>query len=69
MILSQGFLSNFAKTFGKTLFYDIDRDSLYFSDYQMGNDGAIYENVYKLEFSEKASIIGNVVKLRQNERE
>jgi len=55
--------------FPSELFYDVDRDNLYFSDYQMGNDGAIYENVYKLEFSEKASIISSVVKLRQNERE
>ncbi|MDD3087224.1 MAG: PEGA domain-containing protein [Candidatus Omnitrophica bacterium] len=56
-------------SFPSGLFYEVDRDSLYFSDYQMGDDGAVYENVYKLEFSEKASIINNVVKLRQNERE
>jgi len=51
------------------LFYDIDKDSLYFSDYQMGTDGLIYENVYKLEFVEKFPMISNVVKLRQNGKE
>lgn len=51
------------------LYYDTDRDSLYFSDYQMGTDGMVYENVYKLEFTEKVSMINNVVKIRQNEKE
>lgn len=51
------------------LFYDIDKDTLYFSDYQMGSDGLIYENVYKLELAERISIINNVVKVRQNGKE
>jgi len=51
------------------LFYDIDRDILYFSDCQAGPDGVIHNNIYKLELSGKASIINNLVKPRQNGKE
>jgi len=51
------------------LFYDQDKDNLYFLDYQMGADGAVYENVYKLDLSSKVSIISNLVKTRHNDRE
>jgi len=51
------------------LFYDKDKDILYFSDYQMGTDGVIYENIYKLELSGKSYIINNEVKSRLNGKE
>lgn len=51
------------------LFYDIDKDSLYFLDCQMGTDGVIYENIYKLDLSGKHPIINNVIKLKQNGKE
>lgn len=50
-------------------FYDVDKDTLYFPDYQRGADGVVYENIYKLELNGKTSILNNMIKLKQNERE
>ncbi|MBN2830793.1 MAG: hypothetical protein JXL82_00730 [Candidatus Omnitrophica bacterium] len=51
------------------LFYDPDKDSLYFSDYQTGTDGVIYENIYKLELSGKQSVMSSTIRLKQNGKE
>jgi hypothetical protein len=49
-------------------FYDPDKDVLYFSDYQRGEDGIIYKNIYKLELNSKSSIFNNI-KLKHNGKE
>lgn len=50
------------------LFYDIDKDMLYFRDLQRGADGLNYENVYKLEINNKNSVLSNIIKPSQNEK-
>ncbi|PIP19629.1 MAG: hypothetical protein COT38_00560 [Candidatus Omnitrophica bacterium CG08_land_8_20_14_0_20_41_16] len=35
------------------VFYEVNKDVLYFSDYERGADGIIYENIYKLELNSK----------------
>lgn len=47
-------------------FYNADEDTLYFRDAQKGADGNFYDNVYKLELSNKENILGDLIKLRQN---
>jgi hypothetical protein len=49
-------------------FYDADKDMLYFSDLQRGEDGLIYENVYRLEISNKNSVVSNIIKPNQNDK-
>ncbi len=47
-------------------FYNPDEDTLYFRDSQKGADGNFYDNVYKLELSNKENILSDLIKLRQN---
>jgi hypothetical protein len=50
------------------LFYDTDKDTLYFPDRQKGPDGAIYENIYKLDLNNKTSILSNIKNSKQDEK-
>ncbi|MFA5287625.1 MAG: PEGA domain-containing protein, partial [Candidatus Omnitrophota bacterium] len=49
-------------------FYDIDKDMLYFRDFQSGEDGLTYENVYKLEINNKNSVLSSITKPNQNDK-
>ncbi|MDO8661798.1 MAG: PEGA domain-containing protein [Candidatus Omnitrophota bacterium] len=48
------------------IFYDTDKDALYFMDSQRGEDGILYNNTYKLELSNKENLLDDLIKLRQN---
>jgi len=50
------------------VFYEEDKDSLYFSDSQLGGDSLSYENIYKLELNSRQSIFNNLIKPNQNEK-
>ncbi len=51
------------------IFYDMDKDALYFMDSQRGADGILYNNTYKLELNNKENLLDDLIKLRQNEKE
>lgn len=48
------------------VFYDTDKDTLYFMDSQKGSDGILYNNAYKLELNNKENLLNDLIKLRQN---
>lgn len=49
-------------------YYDDTDDSLYFLDSQKAADGKLYDNVYKLELSQKFSTFKELMKPRTDER-
>jgi len=48
------------------IFYDTDKDTLYFMDFQKGDDGLLYNNVYKLELNNKENLLNDLIRLRKN---
>jgi len=51
------------------IFYDTDKDTLYFMDSQKGVDGTDYENVYKLELNNENNILNGFMGIGQNVEE
>ncbi|MFH0855898.1 MAG: PEGA domain-containing protein [Candidatus Omnitrophota bacterium] len=51
------------------IFYDTDKDTLYFMDFQKGDDGLLYNNVYKLELNNKENLLNDLIRLRNNAEE
>ena len=49
--------------------YDPDKDTLYFMDYQRGDDGILYNNAYKLELGNQENLLDGLIKLRKNAEE
>jgi hypothetical protein len=49
-----------------SIFYDTDKDTLYFMDFQKGVDEASYENVYKLELNNQNNILNGFMGIGQN---
>jgi len=48
-------------------FYDNKRDTLYFSDSQKTSDGALYNNLYRLELNSDFYLLERLMKKRPNE--
>ncbi len=44
-------------------FYDSGSNALYFTDYQVASDGAIYDNMYKLELNNRFSALRGLMNL------
>lgn len=47
-------------------YYNIESDTLYFSDLQQAGDTNLYENIYKLELNARAFVFRDFIKSRQN---
>jgi hypothetical protein len=52
---------------GSVAFYDIDTDTLYFSDYEKAADGKFYNNLYRLQFNSRGFALPELIKLKTNE--
>ena len=49
------------------IFYDLDTDTLYFTDYQKADDGNLYNNLYKLELNTKNFPFQGLIKIKADE--
>ncbi|MCX5706694.1 MAG: PEGA domain-containing protein [Candidatus Omnitrophica bacterium] len=58
-------LMNLNKKTG-SVFYDVNKDTLYFLDSQVAPDGLLYENAYKLELNSRFYPFQELIKFRQN---
>jgi len=48
------------------VFYDVDKNTLYFMDSQIAEDGTYYDNVYKLELGSEERLLRDLIKSKQN---
>lgn len=51
----------------RKVFYESDKEILYFQDSQTGADNKVYENVYKLELRRKLYPFGEFMRMNKNE--
>lgn len=51
------------------IYYDTNKDTLYFMDLQKGEDGVLYNNAYKFELSNQENLLNDLIKLRKNGQE
>lgn len=49
--------------------YDINSDTLYFTDYQKADDGNFYNNLYKLELNAKILPLQDILKIKPGEKQ
>ena len=49
--------------------YDINSDTLYFTDYQKADDGNFYNNLYKLELNAKILPLQELLKIKPGEKQ
>jgi hypothetical protein len=50
-----------------SVYYDVDTDALYFTDYQKADDGNFYNNLYKIDLNTKALPLRNLINIEKNE--
>ncbi len=50
-------------------YYEEASDTLYFTDFEVASDGKKYENLYKLDFTNKIAALGELIKPRNNGRQ
>jgi len=47
--------------------YDVETDTLYFTDYQKAADGNFYNNLYKLELNAKPLVLQDIIRMKPHE--